>query len=1072
MNLISTALRKPIAVIVLVSGLVLFGIIAVTRINIDIFPNLDIPTIYVSQPYGGMSPQQMEGFVATNYQNLYLYVDGIKSIETNNVLGLSLLKLSFYNGTNMAQAAAEVTSLTNRAFAEMPPGTQPPIIIRFDASTLPVGQLTLSSPKRSNNELQDLASVWVRPSFAKVAGLSSPPPIGGNVRTVVIKVDPELMRSHQVTPEQITAAVKDNSQISPAGSVHIGNDTYLTPVNTVLPKISDFEKIPLLYQNGATVYLRDVARVEDGADITSGFAYVNGKRSIYIPIIKNANASTWSVVQDLKKAIPSMQSLLPSDVELKFEFDQSVYVISAVKSLISEGLIGAILTGLMVLLFLRDPRSAFIVVLNIPISIISSTLLLHLFGQTINIMTLGGLALAIGILVDESTVTIENIHRHQEMGKSKARAIADACHEIALPKLLILLSTLAVFAPAFLMTGVPQGMFLPLSMAVGFSMIPAFLLSQTLVPVLSNWVLKEGGHASHGKSDPAARDPAARDTSDPAAAPKKPGLFDRFRERFLRLLERGMRHSRLTITVYFVLAIGITAGVASIIGKDILPKANDGQFQLRLRAPEGSRLENTEATLLKAQQVLYQLVGKQNVEITSAFAGQMPSSFPTLSIILFTSGSNEILLQVSMNPTYKADIDDLEERYRIALHKAMPDVSLSYEPIDLTDKIMSQGASTPIEVAIMGKDLGEDQAYAEKVANGLKKIPFLRDVQLKQQLKNPAILINVDRDKVKQFGLTMTDVSNSLTEATSSSRYTEKMLWLDQGNANSYEVQVEVPETDITKMDDLAAIPLRPNSARPVLGDVASLTMDHMVGEYDRQGATRFLSVGANIYRKDLGAAAVAVNKVLKEVGTPPRGVSVESRGLVNLLTQTLDSLQTGLLITIVVLLLMLAANYQSFSLAFTVVTTIPAVLAGSLLLLLATGSTLNLQSYMGIIMSVGVSVANAILLVTNAEEIRKEAGDSAVAAVRAAALRLRPILMTSISMIVGMIPMATGLGDGAQSAPLGRAVIGGLLASTLASLLVLPLIFARVQRKASLHHVSLDPDDKQSLHFEPSKNQ
>src|SRR5882757_3791991 len=871
MNLISSALRKPIAVIVLVSGLVLFGIMAVTTINIDIFPNLNIPTIYVSQPYGGMSPQQMEGFVSTNYQNLYLYVTGIKSIETNNVLGLSMLKLSFYDGTNMAQAAAEVTSLTNRAFAEMPPGTPPPIIIRFDASTLPVGQLTLSSPKRSNHELQDLASVWVRPSFSKVPGLSSPPPIGGNVRTIVIKADPELMRSHNVTPEQITAAVKENNQISPAGNIHIGNETYLTPVNTVLPQISDFEKIPLLYQNGATIYLKDVAKVEDGADITSGFAYVNGKRSIYIPIIKNATASTWSVVQGLKKAIPSMQSLLPADVQLKFEFDQSVYVINSVKSLISEGVIGAVLTGLMVLLFLRDPRSAFIVILNIPISIITSTLLLKWFGQTINIMTLGGLALAIGILVDESTVTIENIHRHQEMGKSKARAIADACHEIALPKLLILLSTLAVFAPAFLMTGVPQGMFLPLSMAVGFSMIPAFLLSQTLVPVLSNWVLKDRGHA---------------------AGPEKPGLFDRFRQRFQRLLERGMRHSRLVITGYFLLAIGITALVASTIGKDILPKANDGQFQLRLRAPEGSRLERTEATLLQAQNVLYKLVGKQNVEIISAFAGQMPSSFPTLPIILFTSGSNEILMQVSLNPNYKENIDDLEERYRLALHQAMPDVTLSYEPIDLTDKIMSQGASTPIEVAVMGKDLGEDQAFAQKVESGLRKIPFLRDIQLKEQLKNPAVLINIDREKVKQLGLTLTDVSNSLTEATSSSRFTEKMLWLDQSNANSYEVQVEVPETAITSMDDLAAIPLRPNSSRPVLGDVATLTMDHVIGEYDRQGATRFLSIGANIYRKDLGTAAAAVNKVLKEAGTPPRGVSVETRGLTNLLTQTLDSLQ------------------------------------------------------------------------------------------------------------------------------------------------------------------------------------
>jgi multidrug efflux pump subunit AcrB len=639
------------------------------------------------------------------------------------------------------------------------------------------------------------------------------------------------------------------------------------------------------------------------------------------------------------------------------------------------------------------------------------------------------------------------------MGKSKSLAIADACHEIALPKLLILLSTLAVFAPAFFMTGVPKDMFLPLSMAVGFAMIPAFLLSQTLVPVLSNWLLKDRSH----KPEP--------------IGPVKEKGFDKFRSGFLRLLEKQMRHGKKLIVAYFLLTIGLTLAIAMHIGKDILPSTGDAQFQLRLRAPEGSRLEVTEATLLKAQQVLYDLVGgKQKVSIISAFAGQQPPSYPTLPIILFTSGPNEILMQVNMAPGYKEKIEDLQERYRQALHKAMPDVTLSYEPLDLTDKIMSQGASTPIEIAVMGPDLAASQQYAEKLEARLRKIPFLRDIYIKQQLNNPAIRINIDRDKVRQFGLTMTNVSNSLTEATSSSRYVNKMLWLNEANANSYEVQVEVPQTSISSVQDLAAIPVRPGSSQPVLGEVASLTEDRMVGEYDRQGATRFLSIGANIYGKDLGSAAAAVQKAIKDAGTPPRGISVESRGLSNLLTQTLSSLQTGLIITVVVLLLILAANYESFPLSVTVLTAVPAVLAGSLLMLLATGSTLNLESYMGIIMSVGVSVSNAILLVTNAEEIRKAGADSIKAAIEAASLRLRPILMTSISMTVGMIPMATGLGDGAQSAPLGRAVIGGLLFSTMASLFVLPVIFSRVRRKSSVDSVSLDPYDANSLHFKPIK--
>lgn len=1049
-KLIVTALRKPIAIIVAVIGLVVFGILSVRTINIDIFPNLDLPTIYVSQPYGGMSPQQMEGFVSTNYQNLYLYVSGIKSIETNNIQGLSLLKLSFYNGTNMAQAAAEVTSLTNRAFAEMPPGTPPPIIIRFDASTLPVGQLTLSSGKRTNNELQDLASVLVRPNFSKIPGLSSPPPIGGNVRTVVIAVDPEALHSHNLTPEQVTAAIKTNNLISPAGNVGMGNIMYLTPSNTVVRKIKDFEQIPLLYQNGATIYLKDVARIMDGADITSGYAYVNGKRSIYIPIIKNSNASTWSVVQGLKAAIPSMQALLPEDVRLDFQFDQSIYVINSVKSLISEGAIGAFLTGLMVLLFLGDRRSALIVIVNIPIAIITGTLLLKLFGQTINIMTLGGLALAIGILVDEATVTIENIHRHQELGSSKARAIADACKEIALPKLLILLSILAVFVPALFMSGVPQGMFLPLSMAVGFSMIASFLLSQTLVPVLSNWFLKDHISEPHREE-----------------GEKSPGLMERFRSGFLRVEERLMRRSRLVIGAYLVLTFGFVAWAASHIGKDILPAVNTGQFQVRIRAPQGSRLEYTEKTMLQVQDLLYKEVGRKHVGIISSFVGQHPSSFPTLPIILFMSGSNEILMQVAFTPDYKVDIESFKEKFRKDVLANIPDVTLSYEPIDLTDKIMSQGSATPIEVAVMGKDLNTSQQFAQKIMTGLRQVPFLRDIQLKEMLHNPSIRINIDREKVKQFGLTLPSVASSITAATSSSRFTDKVLWLDENNANSYDVQVEVPQPDITNLADLAAIPLKSDALRPVLGDVADLKIDSTIGEYDRKGAVRFLSIGANIQNKDLGSASAAVRQVLASVGQPPRGTTVETRGLTTLLDDTLASLQNGLLITFVVLLLMLAANYQSFSMGFVVLTTIPAVLCGSLLMLLLTGSTLNLQSYMGIIMSVGVSVSNAILLVTNAEEFRVAGHDSRQAALQGVSVRLRPILMTSIAMTVGMIPMASGLGEGGdQTAPLGRAVIGGLLASTIAALTILPLIFYRVRRKASTTSVSLDPDDTTSIYF------
>src|SRR5579872_4345089 len=490
MGLIKGALQRPITVLVIVAGLFFFGINAVRNIKIDIFPDLNLPVIYVSHPYGGYTPDQMEAYFGKQYVNLLLFVSGVKSIETRNISGLTLIKLTFYQGTNMAQAAAEVTSYTNRAQAIFPPGSQPPFILRFDASTLPVGQLVLSSPSRSNNELMDMANVYVRSQFTSVPGLVAPAPFGGNVRTIVIKADPELMRSHNITPDQLVAAIRDNNQNTPAGNVRIGDYNYLTPANTTIKNISDFGDIPLIKSGVQTLFMKDVASVEDAADITTGSALVNGKRSVYLPITKSADASTWEVVQNLKKAIPHFQSVLPPDVKLSYVFDQSVYVINSVKSLVEEGVIGAILTGLMVLLFLGDRRGALIVIMTIPTCIISGVFFLSLFHQTINIMTLSGLSLAIGILVDESTVTIENIHQHFDMGKPKALAIWDACKEIAFPKLLILFCILAVFAPAFTMKGVPGSLFLPLAMAIAFAMITSYFLAQTFVPILANWMMK------------------------------------------------------------------------------------------------------------------------------------------------------------------------------------------------------------------------------------------------------------------------------------------------------------------------------------------------------------------------------------------------------------------------------------------------------------------------------------------------------------------------------------------------------------------------------------------------------
>lgn len=1070
MGLIRTALRKPITILVLVAALLFFGIAAVKKIKIDIFPNIDLPVIYISHPYGGFTPSQMEAFFAKNYVNNLLYVSGVKSIESKNIQGLTIIKLTFYQGTNMAQAASEVTAFSQRSQAAFPPGSQPPFILRFDASTLPVGQLVLSSPTKSVNQLQDLANVYVRPNFNSIPGLVSPAPFGGNVRTVVIKVNPDLMRQHNLSPDQIVAALRNNNQAMPSGNVRIGNYNYLTPINTTIDKVQDFGDIPIYTQNGvANIYLKDIATIENGADITQGYVLINGKRSVYLPITKSSSASTWSVVEGLRKALPVFQAQLPSDVKVSYEFDQSVQVMNAVKSLMSEGAIGAVLTGLMVLLFLGDPRGALIVIITIPTCIISAIFFLNLFGQTINIMTLSGLALAIGILVDESTVTIENIHQHLDMGKPKALAIWDACKEIAFAKLLVLFCILAVFAPAFTMQGIPGSLFLPLSLAIGFSMITSYFMAQTLVPILSNWMLKEHKHKhkeEESKLTEAERKSEYSEREDTDDNGKISG-FERFHQRFVKFLTRLFNIKKPVIIGYLLvsfLAIGL---LLSHIGRDILPHSNAGLFQVRMRAPDGTRVESTEKYVLSALKELEKQVGKDNIKITSAMVGMHGGAFSTAPIYLFMAGPQEAVLQVEFKEGYKVNMDAFKDAFRERMHKAYPELKLSFEPIELTSKILAQGSPTPIEVQVKGKNKEQDAEYAEKVVAKLKEIPYLRDVQIDEAIHYPSIKVNIDRIRAAQLGTDVNTVARSLIAATSSSRYTEKNLWIDTKINNSYNVQVEVPINQMNSLDDIKEIPVVPNQARPLLQDLATVSYDTTEGQIDDIGALPILNITANINDKDLGTATDDVTKAVKSIGELPRGLTMSVMGESPVLTDTLDSLQSGLLVAILVIMLMLTANFQSFKVSLVVLSTVPAVLTGSLILLKLTGCTLNLQSYMGMIMSVGVSISNAVLLISNAEILWKSGKSAKEAAKEAASLRLRPIIMTSVAMIVGMIPMASGLSEsGDQTAPLGRAVIGGLLFSTFAALIILPLVYAWAKKKTSRVSVSLDPEDEDSQYY------
>ena len=1040
MWLINTALRRPITILILVIGIALCSILALTRMPVDIFPDLNLPVVYVAQPYGGMDPAQMEGYLVSYYEYHFLYITGIEHVESKSIQNVGLIKLYFHPGTDMNQALAQTVSYVERARAFMPPGTVAPFVVRYDAGSVPVGQLVFFSETRSVSEIQDLALFRVRPTFATLPGVSAPPPFGASQRTVVV-------RSYQMSPEEVIKAVATGNTILPAGNVRTGDLNRVAPMNSVVNNIQELSSLPIRMGSGPAVFLRDIGTVENGSDILTGYALVNGRRTVYIPVTKRSDASTLDVVNRVKSELPKMQSLLPDDIKVTFEFDQSTYVKNSIRGLVIEGALGAILTGLMVLLFLRDLRSALIVVTTIPFALLTALVGLWLAGQTINIMTLGGLALAIGILVDEATVAIENIHTHRARGERLVSAVFEATRETITPRLLAMLSIVAVFIPSFFMVGISRSLFIPLSLAVGFAMLASYLLSNTLVPVLSTWLLRE-------KSSEA----------------EKESFVHKAQDKYQRLLARVLPLRWAVLAGYLVIVVIGLLLLGSGIGTDIFPTVDTGQFQLRLRAPTGTRVERTEIITLKALDVIREEAGPDNVEITLSFVGTQPSTYPINSIYLWSSGPQEAVLLVAMRPNSGVRLEELKERLRNKLPTILPGVSLSFEAGDIVSQIMNFGAPTPIEVAMSGPNLAANRGFAEKVKTEMQKISALRDLQFAQPLDYPTVDIAIDRERAGQLGVTVEQVGRSMSAATSSSRYVQPNYWRDPASGVSYQVQVEIPQSRMSTIEELQSVPVMPNgTSRPLLGDVAQVSYGTMPGEYDRYNQQRMVTITGNIAGKDLGSVATDVTAAVRRAGDPPRGVSVNIRGQVPPMNQTLTGLGIGLALAIVVIFLLLAANFQSLRLPLVVLSTAPAVLLGVAVMLWITGTSLNVQSFMGAIMAVGVSVANAILLVTFAEHRRKEGQPSEESAVYGASSRLRPIVMTSIAMIAGMLPMALALGEGGeQTAPLGRAVIGGLIASTVAVLMIVPLVFTIVQRGASRESVSQHPDDVAAIQQEP----
>jgi multidrug efflux pump subunit AcrB len=1057
-------MRRPITLMMVVVALLGAGILAFTEMRVDIFPAINAPQIYVVNNYAGMDPSQIEGIVTNVYEQNFQYVDGLKEVESKSIQNFVQLKLTFYPGTDMAAAMSQVVSLANRARGQMPPAVLPPFVIRFDAASVPIGYLVMESKTRPLGELADLGLYRIRPLLlARVPGTIAFSPFGSNTRAIVVTVDPDRLRAHNFSPEDIVAALDAGNVVVPAGNLYTRAEMPLVPTNAMVADPREIGNIPV--KPGKDIYIRDVAAVEDTTDINYGCALVNGRKSIYIPVVKKDTASTLTVVKEIHESMPVFRSVVPADVSVRYEFDQSPTVRAAIRSVGTEGLIGAGLTGLMILVFLRDLRSVVIVLISIPLSLTSATVGLWLTGNTINIMSLGGLALAIGILVDEATVTIENTHSQLRHADSVAVAARRASRATATARFLAMLCILSVFIPTFILHEPVRSLFLPLTLAVGFSMIASYLLSSTLVPVLSVWLIRRSGKK------------------------EQEGLFERILPRFAQVVEKTVNHRRNVVLGYLA-GCGLVLWVlGGRVPTELFPEVDTGQFVLRFRAPPGSEYELTRKCALEVLDIIDE-EARGKVSATLGYVGMGATNTATNNILMFMRASDDGLLHVQLQPGSGISVPELRERLRKALpEKLVPwltrllvqegysrenaelraaKVFFGFQPGDIVSQVMSFGSPTPVEVMVVGPERDAVRAFALKVLAEMEKIRGLRDVQLYQQLDYPTVRVDIDRQKAGLSGVTVKDVTDALLVGTSSSRYVVRNFWRDPKSGVDYQVQVQVPIQRMSRPQQVETLPIKEADPESnlMVRDVANVQTGVTAGEIDRSAMQRYLSITANLAGDDLGRATTEVRQAIKNAGEPPRGVRVDVRGQVAPMTEMFRSLAVGLALSVVVIQVLLTGYFQSSRLALISIGGVPGVVCGVVMILLATGTTLNIESFMGSIMCIGVSVSNSVLLSTFMDHHWQAGMPAAKAAVEGARERLRPILMTAGAMVLGTIPMALALEEGSgMTAPLGRAVIGGLVVSTFATLLIVPAMFTLVIGDAKKVSPSVDPEDPASRH-------
>jgi CzcA family heavy metal efflux pump len=1061
--IVQVALRRPYTFIVLALLILILGPLVYINMRTDIFPDINVPVVSAVWTYNGLPPSDMSNRIVTYYERqMTTTVNDIEHIESQSLPGVGIVKVFFQPNVNINAAVSQVTALSQTVLKRLPPGITPPLILSYNASSVPILQLALSSKTLLDNQLFDISNNFIRPQLAEVEGAAVPSPYGGKNRQIQVDLDMQALRSKNLAPDDVTNAILKQNLTLPAGTEKIGKFEYNVLLNASPDVLDELNDLPIKSVNGTTILLRDVAHVRDGFSPQQNMVRVNGRHSVLTTIQKNGKASTLDIIENVKKLLPRIEAGAPPGLIVKLVGDQSVFVKGAVNGVIREGVTAAALTGLMILLFLGSWRSTLIITISIPLAVLSAIMALSAFGQTLNIMTLGGLALAVGILVDDATVTIENMNWHLEQGKHVEASIMDGAQQIVVPALVSLLCICIVFIPMFFLTGVAKYLFVPLAEAVIFSMIASFILSRTLVPTLAKYLLR--AHAQHHDEEEHAPSPSSNPLVRFQQGFEK--IFSRVREHYKTLLLIALSHRREFIGGFLGFVL-ISFALVPWLGRNFFPAVDSGQIKLHVRAQTGTRIEETARLCDEIERQIRQQIPANEIKNIVDNIG-----LPVSGINLTYSNSSPIGpgdadILISLNEGHSPTAG-----YVKALRKNLPDefpgVSFAFLPADIVSQILNFGMPAPIDVQVVGFNRKANQEYAASIMSRLKQISGLADLRIQQAFNQPELHVDVDRTRARELGITQHDIATNLLVSLSGSLQTAPNFWVNPGNKVSYPLVVQIPQYRVDTLDDLQNIPVTAGTSTQLLGGLASISRDQgeaVVSHYDVQPT---IDIYGSTQERDLGDVAHDIEQVLKDTAKDvPKGSFVVMRGQVQAMNESYQGLLFGLLGAIVLIYLLIVVNFQSWLDPFVIITALPAALAGIVWMLFATHTTLSVPALIGSIMCMGVATANSILVVSFARERLREGDSGITAALEAGFIRFRPVLMTALAMIIGMAPMALGLGEGGeQNAPLGRAVIGGLAFATCATLFFVPVVFSLVHRNhgATEHHQAGETDPSPTL--------